>query len=368
MSGTQQSMSTPSPLLITSGQGDYEVTFHGSPRAAVAAAVSGCTGVVVDRNVWETYKAEFGDVLDGVPTLVLDATEQTKTMDGVGEVCSWLLTQRANRTSRVVALGGGVIQDVVTFAAHIYHRGIRWDFVPTTLLAMSDSCIGAKCGINHAGFKNQLGVFQSPGSVEIATGFLDTLDDLEIRSGYGEVFKLCLTHGPDAFSLLSTSLTQGLRNPALVALIRLSLEAKKAVIEEDEYEGDLRRILNYGHTFGHALEAVTENAIPHGLAVIWGCDLINFIAVERGLMSQSDYDQIHVVARALLRSAEPLRSFSSVELVDAARTDKKAEGTKINLAILHRIGDLRVVPLDLDADLAPIVRCYLEQDDLLARR
>lgn len=356
----------PAPLPIRSGQGDYVVTFHADPVGALASAVEGAVGVIADRNVLSLYRAAFDGVLEGIPVLEIDATEEAKTLAGVGDACSWLLSLRANRTSKVVALGGGVVQDVATFAAHIYHRGIRWDFVPTTLLAMSDSCIGAKCGINHDGFKNQLGVFQSPGAIEIATAFLDTLDDVEIRSGYGEVFKLCLTHGPDAFDLLERSLGEGLRNPQLVELTRLSLEAKKRVIEEDEYEGDLRRILNYGHTFGHALEAVSHNAIPHGLAVIWGCDLINHLAVAKGLMDAGDCAAIHRVAASLLAGVS-VPAFTATALIDAARTDKKAEGSMVNLAVLFAPGDLRVVPMDFDVDIAPVVAEYLEQDDLLAR-
>ena len=356
----------PDPLLIRSGQGDYAVRFHAAPADALVASLEGAVGVIADRNVLALY-GDLRTMLEGVPVLELDATEETKTLAGIGDTCSWLLGLRANRTSKLVALGGGVIQDVATFAAHIYHRGMRWDFVPTTLLAMSDSCIGAKCGINHDGFKNQLGVFQSPGGIEIATGFLDTLDDIEIRSGYGEVFKLCLTHGRDAFEQLDEALTAGLRNAELVALTRLSLEAKQRVIEEDEYEGDLRRILNYGHTFGHALEAVSGNAIPHGLAVIWGCDFINHLAVAKGLMSEADCLAIRDVARSLLAETS-VPAFTAAELINAARTDKKAEGPIVNLAVLFAPGDLRVVPMDFDADIAPVLASYLEQDDLLARR
>lgn len=358
----------PLPLTVRSGQGDYNVRFHGSPRAALEASLVGAVGVIADAHVLEVYRTDFSDLLEGVSVLEIGATEETKTLEGVATACSWLLSLRANQTSRVVALGGGVIQDVATFAAHIYHRGVRWDFVPTTLLAMSDSCIGAKCGINHDGFKNQLGVFQSPGAIEIATGFLDTLDDVELRSGYGEVFKLCLTHGADAFTRLEQALSEGLRNDDLFALTRMSLEAKKFVIEEDEYEGDLRRILNYGHTFGHALEAVSHNAIPHGLAVIWGCDLVNFIALTRGLLSEDDYMSIHRVAALLLAGTDPVPAFTAAQLVDAARTDKKAVGTRVNLALLFSPGDLRVVQMDFDEEIAPIITAYLEQDVLLARR
>jgi 3-dehydroquinate synthase len=364
---TSDQHEVPLPLPIRSGQGDYEVRFHASPRAALETSITGAIGVIADAHVLEVYRDEFGDLLASVPVLELDATEETKTIEGVASTCSWLLSLRANRTSRVVALGGGVIQDVATFAAHIYHRGMRWDFVPTTLLAMSDSCIGAKCGINHDGFKNQLGVFQSPGAIEIATGFLNTLDDVELRSGYGEVFKLCLTHGPEAFEHLEQALRDGLRNDDLVALTRLSLEAKKHVIEEDEYEGDLRRVLNYGQTFGHALEAVSHNGVPHGLAVIWGCDLINFIAFSKGLLAESDFVAIRQVATSLLAGMVPVPAFTAAELIDAARTDKKAEGTRVNLAILYAPGDLRIVQMDFDEDLAPLIARYLEQDVLLSR-
>jgi 3-dehydroquinate synthase len=269
------------------------------------------------------------------------------------------------RQSTVVAIGGGIIQDIATFTAHIFYRGIKWIHVPTTLLAMSDSCIGAKCGINFGAFKNQLGVFHSPTRVLICHKFLDTLFDKDIRSGYGEILKLLLTGSPELFANLQKRLDEsGFRNPELPALIYQCLNVKKGVIEADEYETDLRRILNYGHTFGHALEAVTEYEVPHGLAVAWGIDLANFISLRCDLLKEADFRSIHdFVARHF--SFRVSRLVSAAELIQGARRDKKVSAGKLNLILLDRPGSLQIVPSAFDATLEANVAEYLGKHNVI---
>ena len=354
-------------LTIASGQGDYDVRFWDSVESAVEGALADASCAVVDGHLLELYGDRIAGPLSSIPVMELAPLEQTKTLDGVSSLASWLLRERMNRKSAVVAIGGGIVQDVVTFTSHVFHRGMRWDFVPTTLLAMSDSCIGAKCGINHDGFKNQLGVFQAPGAVHVAPDFLATLDDLELQSGYGEVLKLTLTHGGDGFSALEESLALGLRNGNLDQLIRISLEAKREVIQADEYESDLRRVLNYGHTFGHALEALTNGTIPHGVAVTWGCDLINFIAMESGLLEETDFLRIRQAALKIVPKGISLEGVTAEQLIESARTDKKAEGDEVNLAVLRRPGLLEVVRMSFSEDLGPLVERYLGSHELFAR-
>lgn len=353
-------------LPIASAQGDYAVDFFSTIDEALAATTEIQDPLyLVDRNVLHLYEAQLKPFLGGRRHLEVDATEDEKTLAGVGRVVEWLQRSDATKRSTIVAIGGGIVQDLATFSSHIYYRGIRWVFVPTTLLAMSDSCIGAKCGINLGEFKNQLGVFQSPARVLIATDFLRTLSDADVASGYGEILKLMLTGTADGFARLRAVVDRdGLRNRELDALIRDSLLAKKAVIEEDEYESDLRRILNYGHTFGHALESLTAHEVPHGLAVVWGIDLVNHISVARGLLDRDVFEDVHAFARRHLTF--PLsRRVGAQELIAAARRDKKAAAGSVNLILLARPGDLRIVSVPFDAALQGQISDYLRRPDAL---
>ena len=356
------------PLDIASLHHDYAVTFHRELSRAIQPLLYIPESVcVVDRRVAGLHNVELAPLLGTRPTLHLDALETTKTLDGVEKVIDWMLEQGCTRSSTVIAIGGGIIQDVVTFTSHLYYRGVRFILLPTTLLSMCDSSIGAKASINHGSFKNQLGVFHAPNAVHIATPFLDTLDDDDVRSGYGEIVKLALTENATDIDWVIESVDRdGLRGPQLLTLIRRSLEIKKAVIEEDEYEVDLRRILNYGHTFGHALEALTHHAVSHGLGVAWGIDLVNHLAVRRGFPVAEVTGRLHdFIDRHL---AFELADFPTAEaLIDMTRRDKKVASGQLNLVLLRGPGDLVIEPTPFDDDLLEGVRDFLASTSAVCR-
>ncbi len=355
-------MNTMLPLHIRSGQGDYTVEFVDSPEAlADEIARLPHAVILVDQNVSRCYAKALAPAFASHPVYELVATEEEKTPEGVLDTLGFFQRTDSTKQTTVIAIGGGITQDIATFAAHVYYRGLRWFYVPTTLLGMADSCIGAKCGINFGPFKNQLGVFHSPSHVWICLSFLNTLSETELRSGYGEILNLHLTRGSPEFvaELKAAVILEGWRNAKLANFIRRSLEVKKGVIEEDEYERDLRRILNYGHTFGHALEAITRHEIPHGIAVAWGLDLAGFIAWQSGLQSKESFLTVHefVVSHFgwTLRAPVDVR-----ELIDAARRDKKVADGRINLILPDRPGSLRIVPRSFNADLESTVAAYFD--------
>jgi len=348
------------PITIKSGQGDYVVEFCDG-ISDVVKALSGMKNLhfVVDRRVDGLHAPALAPLKALGPWLLLDADEDEKTLEGVGRVAAWLQSVNATRQAVVVAIGGGIIQDIASFTTHIYYRGIHWVFVPTTLLSMSDSCIGAKCCLNHAGFKNQLGVFWAAQRVLLTPEFLGTLADSEIASGYGEILKLMLTSSMDAFRNLRETISKdGLRNDSILRLLHESLRVKQGVIEIDEYEKDLRRILNYGHTFGHALEKITDHGIPHGQAVAWGLDLVNFIAVKRGWLRRERFEEIHAFVQAWLPCG-PLAGILADDLVAAARRDKKVADGHLVLSVLHDEGGLQMVKVPFDARLEGEIRAFL---------
>jgi 3-dehydroquinate synthase len=295
------------------------------------------------------------------------ATEDEKTLAGVERFLDFLQANNATRRSHVIAVGGGVIQDIATFAAHVYYRGIPWTYLPTTLLGMADSCIGAKCGINLNAYKNQLGVFQSPSRVVICDEFLTTLPDDDLRSGYGEIIKLLLTGFEAQYDEFAGEIdANGFRNPRIAHFIRESLGVKKGIVEQDEYEHDLRRILNYGHTFCHALETITHHGVPHGLAVAWGVDLANYVSMRKGMLAPAAYERIHAfVARHF--SARLDAVYDAAMILDGMKRDKKAAAGNVTLILLERPGRLRIVNTPLDSELEGYMTGYLRTQNVFSR-
>jgi 3-dehydroquinate synthase len=251
-------------LRIKSNDGFYDVFFQDEDIPFKILSQNNPRFVVIDKNVSELYP----NILSiAKKHLVIEAIEENKTITTVMQIVSFLETNNFTKGDQLIAIGGGLIQDVVGFAAHIYKRGIQWIYFPTTLLSMADSCIGSKTGINTTTAKNQLGVFSHPQSIYINPIFLKTLPLIEIDSGMGEILKMCIIGGSNCLSLFQTE--------SIPQLIKLSLVIKQAIIEEDEFEHLYRKTLNYGHTIGHALETLSGYRLTHGQAIIIGMYVIN---------------------------------------------------------------------------------------------
>ncbi|MBM3856395.1 MAG: iron-containing alcohol dehydrogenase [Verrucomicrobia bacterium] len=359
-------MSVKQQLCIHSGQGNYNVDFFSSLDALAEELnlLADCF-LIVDPTVYELYPKFFSS-LKKFPIHFAPALESEKTLAGIERLLNFLQQEKAVKNATIVAIGGGVIQDIATFAAHIYHRGVSWIYVPTTLLSMADSCIGAKCGINLNAFKNQLGFFQSPSRVLVGEQFLSTLSDYDLRSGYGEILKLFLIDGENSFEILKKEITaHGFRNKRILEFIQKSLEIKKRIIEEDEYEADLRRILNYGHTFCHSLEAITNHAVPHGLAVAWGVDIANYVSMRKGFLSEECYRMIHDFIKVHFQS-DLSQSCSAAELINGMKKDKKATGGNVALILLKQPGHVDIVPTPLDRELESVVQDYFNLENIFS--
>jgi 3-dehydroquinate synthase len=355
-----------SPLRIRSRQWDYDVLFEPEIAGVVDQLDPSGALVVIDEQVAELHGEALAPLVQRAPTLRLAATEATKSLAGVGTLVDWLIANKAVRTSSIIAIGGGCIQDLVSFTAHVYYRGIDWMFLPTTVLAQADSCIGAKSGINVLPYKNLIGTLHSPRRVVITTEFTRTLPDLEIASGYGEIVKLSVTGPAHFFGRLQQALgAGGIRTPHLLELTRASLAAKQVIIEEDEYETDLRRILNYGHSFGHALEAISGHGVPHGMGVLWGIDLINWLGVRWGVTDVELAQQMSALIRTAFQDALlyrlPLEPTADA-LVDMVARDKKVANGRMHFALLRSEGDLYIEPRVLDDGLRAEVAEYLAGD------
>src|SRR5210317_1946726 len=216
--------------------------------------------LVIDRNVLNLYKDRYtgyGYIFE------IEAREDVKNMTTVLKLVDYLMDIGFTKKDTLHVVGGGITQDISSMCAALFKRGIDWIFTPTTLLSMCDSCIGSKMGINHNDSKNQLGTFYPPKQVIIDTTFLKTLSEEDIHSGTGEILKL---YALDDLEWKIDNLEDALKK---------CLTIKKVVIEEDELEKTIRPCLNYGHTFGHVFESMSDFKIPHGVAVMIGMYVID---------------------------------------------------------------------------------------------
>lgn len=344
-------------IKIKSKLYDYEVLFVNDFTKEMAGYAEH-TAYIVDRNVYQLYGDKMS-AIDNAKIFFMDAEEHCKNMDKVMEIIHFLKRIGVRKDWTVVCVGGGITQDVTTVACNLFLRNVDWHFFPTTLLAMCDSCIGGKCGINLGQYKNQIGVFYPPKRIVIDVQFLNTLSEADYLNGWGELLKFSLTNDELFFEELKKE-DHYIPCDKIAQYIHKGLDVKKAVIEEDEFESDLRRILNYGHTFGHALEAYTDNRIPHGEGVIWGIDVVNYIAWKEKLISLEYYQEIKALIKKAFIQKEILIE-EPLKLFEIIKTDKKVRNGIINLAVLDAPSHLIVYPMPIDNRLCDIFLDYLKE-------
>jgi 3-dehydroquinate synthase len=290
--------------------------------------------VVIDRIIYEMYGKVLGDLLQEGNHFIMDVKEENKTLQTATEIIDRMTELRSRRNTKLIAIGGGIVQDVSCFVATVLYRGIDWYLVPTTLLAQTDSCIGSKSSINYCDKKNLLGTFYPPTEILIDPGFLETLSSRDYYSGLGEILKCAIMQGRSVYSEMKGNIGKVLNGDrgTLLHEIERTLRFKKSVIEMDEFDRDIRNIMNYGHTFGHAIESATQYAIPHGQAVSIGIAIANEISVKRGLLSIEYADDIFKT----VKNITDIKSLPSSESVlYFMRSDKKYKGGKHTCILLY---------------------------------
>lgn len=269
---------------------DYNVCFVDDYAEAIQKYLQKDDFLLIDQKIMLLYGSPLTRHLAADRILIIDTSEKNKTLDYCARVLNLLIEKNIRKNSSLIALGGGILQDITAFISMVIFRGIQWVFVPTTLLAQADSCIGSKVSINFDKFKNLLGGFYPPSHVLIATGFLKTLPIEEIKSGIGEILHFYLIAGSPLAADLMAQYEEFLQSPQKFRkYIYESLFIKKQTVEIDELDTGQRNLFNYGHTFGHAIETLSDYAINHGQAVTMGMDMANFISWKLGFSDEKVY-------------------------------------------------------------------------------
>ncbi len=299
------------------------------------------TLIITDENVNTFHRAKLEEALKGIDYKIktLPAGESTKSFENLEVVCDWLLKNKPDRKTTIIAFGGGVIGDLVGFAASIVLRGINFIQVPTTLLSQVDSSVGGKTAINSKYGKNLVGAFYQPKLVLADIGLLKTLPRREFMSGYAEVVKYGLINQPEFFEWLDGNKLDDKAN--LTKAIRKSCEFKADIVSKDEREGGIRALLNLGHTFGHAFEAETgfSDKLLHGEAVALGIVCAFKFSEKLGLGADAEKVIAHFKKVGLPTNPHDyLPEWNIDRLVDHMRSDKKNADEKIVFILARGIG------------------------------
>ncbi|MDH4467881.1 MAG: hypothetical protein QE271_07475 [Bacteriovoracaceae bacterium] len=336
-------------IEIKSSIKNYTVSFINNFEEKIRNYVKEKTQFIIDRNLFYKYENSFAESLKGFNYILIEALEKNKNVDSISVYVKSLMENGIKIDHKLVAVGGGIIQDITCFLASTLYRGMDWDFFPTTLLAQCDSCIGSKSSINVGAFKNLMGTFYPPREVNVDFHFLNTLSELDILSGMGEILKVHMVTGEQFFEKCLLQYDSALSDKNnLYLLIRNSLLLKKELIEVDEFDKGIRNTMNYGHTYGHAIESATEFAIPHGIAVSLGMDMANYQSMMMGRISKDIFLNWHEGLKKNYRNylsfPIPIDSFMS-----AIAKDKKNVGAALSLILVRNQGKIEKVQVPNDS-------------------
>lgn len=326
-----------------------------------ALGLKGKCAVVSGENVFplygETVMNSLRDAGFEAASIVFPAGENTKSLARYGELMNFLTDRKLSRSDCLVALGGGVAGDLTGFAAATYQRGIGFVQVPTTLLSAVDSSVGGKTAVNLPAAKNQVGAFYQPRLVLCDTDTLSTLPRRELRAGMAEVIKDAVIGDPDLFDLLQHTEEDGLFD-VLPEIIEACVRMKAEIVEEDERDLGRRRLLNLGHSFGHAIEQRSGYALLHGEAVAIGTAMICRAAVRTGRLDELSCEAIVELLRHFGLPTEC--PYGADELFSTLLLDKKIADGKMNLVLPKSIGWCEVVPVSTD-ELRRLLQAGCEQ-------
>ncbi|MCP4107598.1 MAG: 3-dehydroquinate synthase [Desulfobacteraceae bacterium] len=299
------------------------------------------TVIITDTNIKRLYQNDF----PSCEIIEIGTGEGIKNLDTAQYIYEKLLALEADRSSFIVGIGGGLVCDIAGFVASTYMRGISFGFVSTTLLSQVDASVGGKNGVNFQGYKNMVGVFNQPEFVICDMNLLNTLPEKEILSGFAEIVKHAAIGNADMFAYIEKNYEKALAldTEVIEKLVYDSVVIKSSIVNKDEKEKGERRKLNFGHTFGHAIEKTLH--VPHGEAVSAGMVVASNLSVKKGLLRAKDAERIEELLRKLKL---PVRfQIDREKVLDALRKDKKREGDSINFVLLKNVGSAIVEEISI---------------------
>ena len=310
---------------------------------------------IIDQNVFNLF---FKNQILVKNIILINSSEKNKDYLKIANVINKILKKKINKKSKIVAIGGGITQDITSFICSIYFRGIDWDFFPTTLLAQGDSCIGGKTSINFFKFKNQLGNFYPPSNIYIDTAFLKKLKKNDIKSGIGEMSHLLAVKSFSNFNFIQKHYEGKL---SLKNLILKSLQSKKFYIEKDEFDIKERKLLNFGHTFGHAIESATNYRVPHGICVAYGCLIAFWFSNKMNYLSNKNYLNYEKIFKLIINNNI---KFDIIKFKNAILRDKKANKNKIGFILSKGCGKMFIKEMKINQIFLNKIRIFNNQIQL----
>jgi len=301
----------------------------------------GCSVVVV---IDAAIQNRFGKLFP-YPQISVETSEENKCFKTIEEITIKLLDLGADRSTFILAVGGGILSDLVGFLASIYMRGVKFGYIPTTLLAQVDAAIGGKTAVNVIGYKNILGVINQPQFTIFCPEFLESLPEKELKAGVAELLKTFILADKESyFSVVDQIVENGLNIPVLWPFIQRASKIKAGIVESDPYENGKRRVLNLGHTFAHALEKMAK--ISHGEAVSIGVILAAKLSVNLGILKVGEKNRIESDFKRIgLTTISPI---PPVSMVESIIRDKKRSQDTIKFVIIEKIGKASTYPLEIN--------------------
>ena len=330
-------------MKINSRLKNYEVTmvrnfFHHKDLLARAMPESR-PFYFIDQNFYTHYRDQVDHFCRDGDTHLIGALETNKEYYTLAKYYNWLLDLGFTRRDVLVTLGGGILQDISGFIASTLYRGLRWIFIPTTLLAQADSCIGSKTSINFGDSKNMIGTFYPPDHIFVDPALTETLTPEYFNSGVGEIIKFHLLSDQDGYTRMRSYLfSQDPHDPqALEEIILSTLAVKYSYFEEDEFDTGRRNLLNYGHCFGHALESASNFGVCHGEAVLVGMSFADLLSLKRGVLSSLRYKEWQALYQGRYPDY-PLNHLTAHDIITHLKKDKKRIGNDLTMVIPEDVG------------------------------
>ena len=340
------------PIYITTDYGEIGKTIQSSRLGGKMVLI---TDTNVDKYQSDDYMKALTNSGFDVSKFVIEAGEKSKNLDTIREIYKYLIGLRLDRDSTLIALGGGVVGDITGFAAATFLRGINFVQVPTTLLAQSDSSVGGKVGVDFEGSKNIIGAFYQPRFVYLNVNSLKTLPVRELRSGLAEVVKHGIIRDAEFYDYIDYSVEKifGFDESVLQYIAKVNCSIKGSVVERDEKESDLRAILNFGHTIGHAIETVMNFELLHGECVSLG--MIGAFRMAQYL-EMIDEEKVERVKNTLIKIGLPVK----LENIDVDKVykqmffDKKVKGNRLNFVLPRK-------------EIGEVLQCVIDDEELIKK-